>query len=231
MDPYVNICICITPGADISDDRIAKDLAVAESIWHPITFQIQEVIVLNELFRFFDREISYKNSIQSQEKLASFFQTCVNEAPECDLYICYIGSDYFKETAVIACAYSLAKQQQLTGYIVLTNSAAPMKNIYTLAHEIGHILFTRRVHGKLTHADPHSPTGSEHHPSPTNLMYPIVPRPENVPIQSLLTNEQKHSLYKALYCKEKTVTLMLLFKTTYSNQQNKSRLLEIKIDN
>ena len=91
-----------------------------------------------------------------------------------------------------------------------------MKNIYTLAHEIGHILFTRRVHGKLTHADPHSPTGSEHHPSPTNLMYPIVPRPENVPIQSLLTNEQKHSLYKALYCKEKTVTLMLLFKTTYS---------------
>ena len=52
MDPYVNICICITPGADISDDRIAKDLAVAESIWHPITFQIQEVIVLNELFRF-----------------------------------------------------------------------------------------------------------------------------------------------------------------------------------
>ncbi len=66
-----------------------------------------------------------------------------------------------------------------------------MKNIYTLAHEIGHILFTRRVHGKLTHADPHSPTGSEHHPSPTNLMYPIVPRPENVHIQSLLTSEQK----------------------------------------
>ena len=75
-------------------------------------------------FSVFDREISYKNSIQSQEKLASFFQTCVNEAPECDLYICYIGSDYFKETAVIACAYSLAKQQQLTGYIVLTNSVA-----------------------------------------------------------------------------------------------------------
>lgn len=122
MNSYVNICVCITPGADISDDRIAKDLAVAESIWHPITFKIKEVIVLNELFRFCNREISYKNSIQSQEKLSSFFQTCVNEAPECDLYICYIGSDYFKETAVIACAYSLAKQQQLTGYIVLTNS-------------------------------------------------------------------------------------------------------------
>ncbi|KFN04112.1 DUF955 domain-containing protein [Bacillus clarus] len=192
MDPYVNICICVTPGADISDDRIAKDLAVAESIWHPITFQIKDVITLNESFRFYDAEISYKSSIQTQPKLSSFFYTCASQVPDCDLYICYIGSDYFKEWAVIACAYSLAKQNQLTGYIVLTNSAAPMKNIYTLAHEIGHILFTRRIHGKLTHADPHSPTGSEHHPSPTNLMYPIVPRPDNVHIDSLLTSEQKN---------------------------------------
>ena len=68
-----------------------------------------------------------------------------------------------------------------------------MKNIYTLAHEIGHILFTRRVHGKLTHAVPHSPTGS---------YVDRIPRPENVHIQSLLTNEQKLSLYKALYAKK-----------------------------
>ncbi len=147
MDPYVNICICITPGADISDDRIAKDLAVAESIWHPITFQIQEVIVLNELFRFLTVKPVIKIPFKVKKSWHPFSKH-VNEAPECDLYICYIGSDYFKETAVIACAYSLAKQQQLTGYIVLTNSAAPMKNIYTLAHEIGHILFTRRIHGK-----------------------------------------------------------------------------------
>ncbi len=107
-----------------------------------------------------------------------------------------------------------------------------MKNIYTLAHEIGHILFTRRVHGKLTHADPHSPTGSEHHPSPTNLMYPIVPRPENVHIQSLLTNEQKAlSLQSALLQKKKTVTLLLLFKTIYSNQQTKFRLQRMQIYN
>ena len=59
MDPYVNICICITPGADISNDRIAKDLAVAESIWHPITFQIK-VIILNELFRFLTAKLVIK---------------------------------------------------------------------------------------------------------------------------------------------------------------------------
>lgn len=71
---HTSIYVFALRRADISDDRIAKDLAVAESIWHPITFQIQEVIVLNELFRFSDREISYKDSIQSQEKLASFFK-------------------------------------------------------------------------------------------------------------------------------------------------------------
>ncbi|KEK25959.1 ImmA/IrrE family metallo-endopeptidase [Bacillus gaemokensis] len=191
MDPYVNICICITPGSDIANDRIAKDLAVAESIWHPISFQIKDVIVLDESFRFYDKEISYADSLQKQPKLSSFFYTCATQVPDCDLYICYIGSNYFKEQSVIACAYSLAKKQLLTGYIILTNSASPMKNIYTLAHEIGHILFTRRVHGKLTHADPHSRTGSEHHPSSTNLMHPIVPRPDRVPIASLLTKEQR----------------------------------------
>lgn len=192
MNPYINICICITPGSDITNDRIAKDLAVAESIWHPISFRIKDVITLDDSFQFYDEEISYMDSIQKQPKVSSFFYTCASQTPNCDLYICYIGSNYFKEHSVIACAYSLAKQQFLTGYIVLTNSAASMRNIYTLAHEIGHILFTRRMNGKLTHADPHSPTGSEHHPSSNNLMHPIVPRPDRVSMNSLLTREQKN---------------------------------------
>ncbi|PEL88362.1 DUF955 domain-containing protein [Bacillus pseudomycoides] len=204
MDPYVNICICITPGSDITDDRIAKDLAVAESIWQPISFQIKDVIILNESFRFHDGEISYIDSIQIQPKVSSFFNTCSSQIPNCDIYICYIGSNYFKEQPVIACAYSFVINQILTGYIILTNAASPMKNIYTLAHEIGHILFTRRIEGKLTHADPHSQTGSEHHPSSTNLMYPIVPRPDQVHIDSLLTKEQRAlSLQSSLLHKEK----------------------------
>ncbi|WP_439741058.1 ImmA/IrrE family metallo-endopeptidase [Bacillus pseudomycoides] len=204
MDPYVNICICITPGSDITDDRIAKDLAVAESIWQPISFQIKDVIILNESFRFHDGEISYIDSIQTQPKVSSFFNTCSSRIPNCDIYICYIGSNYFKEQSVIACAYSFVINQILTGYIILTNAASPMKNIYTLAHEIGHILFTRRIEGKLTHADPHSQTGSEHHPSSTNLMYPIVPRPDQVHIDSLLTKEQRAlSLQSSLLHKEK----------------------------
>ncbi|WP_459499663.1 ImmA/IrrE family metallo-endopeptidase [Bacillus sp. C1] len=192
MDPYVNVCICIAPGSDITNDRIAKDLAVAESIWHPISFHIKDVIKLNESFRFHDGEISYIDSIQKQPKLSSFFNSCSSQVPHCNIYICYIGSNYFRERSVIACAYSFVINKILTGYIILTNAASPMKNIYTLAHEIGHILFTRRINGKLTHADPHSPTGSEHHPSSTNLMYPIIPRPNQVHIESLLTSEQKN---------------------------------------
>lgn len=204
MDPYVNICICIAPGSDITDDRIAKDLAVAESIWHPISFQIKDVIILNESFRFHDGEISYMDSVQNQPKVSSFFNTCSSQVPDCDIYICYIGSNYFKEQSVIACAYSFVINKILTGYIILSNAASPMKNIYTLAHEIGHILFTRRIEGKLTHADPHSRTGSEHHPSSTNLMYPIVPRPDQVHIESLLTKEQRAlSLQSSLLHREK----------------------------
>ncbi|MDM5156218.1 DUF955 domain-containing protein [Bacillus sp. DX1.1] len=205
MYPYVNICICITPGSNIANDRIAKDLAIAESIWKPISFQIIDVIILDEAFRFHDSEISYLESIQKQPKVSSLFNTCLSETPDCDIYICYIGSNYFKEQSVIACAYSLAMQQNITGYIILTNAASPLKNIYTLAHELGHVLFTRRIQGKLTHADPHSLTGSEHHPSSTNLMHPIVPRPDIVNVDSLLTKEQRDlSLQSPLLRKEKT---------------------------
>ncbi|ABS22958.1 ImmA/IrrE family metallo-endopeptidase [Bacillus cytotoxicus] len=204
MSPYINICICITPGSNITNNRIAKDIAVAEFIWHPISFHIQDVLILDDSFRFDDYEISYIASIQEQPKVSSFFHTCASQAPNCDIYICYIGSNYFQEQSVIACAYSLAKQKHLTGYIILTNSAAPMRNIYTLAHEIGHILFTRRIHGKLTHADPHSPNGSEHHPSASNLMHKIVPRPDKVPLDALLTKEQKQlALQSILLHKEK----------------------------
>lgn len=191
MHPYIHICICITPGSNIENDRIAKDLAVAERIWHPISFQIKDVLILDESFTFHNGEISYVDSIQEQPKVSSFFNTCSSQVPDCDIYICYIGSDYFKEHSVIACAYSFASKQNITGYIILTNAASPLKNIYTLAHEIGHILFTRRIQGKLTHADPHSPTGSGHHPSPTNLMYPIIPRLGRVDIKTLLTEEQR----------------------------------------
>ncbi len=81
------ICICITPTAPIfSDDRQSqKDLLLQNQFGTPLQFQIQEVIVLNELvFRFFFfyhfffqivKCKSYKNSIQSQEQAGIFFQT------------------------------------------------------------------------------------------------------------------------------------------------------------
>lgn len=76
MNSYVNICVCITPGADISDDRIAKDLAVAESIWHPITFKIKEVIVLNELFRFSNRKLVIKTPFKVRKNYHLFSNLC-----------------------------------------------------------------------------------------------------------------------------------------------------------
>jgi len=119
MCPYVNICICITPGSHIDDERIAKDIAIAEYIWHPILFKIENVNVLDEPYRFYDGEISYVSSLKSQPKLTSLFAECRDHAPQCDIYICYIGSNYFQENSIIACAYSLAVHTQIKGYIVL----------------------------------------------------------------------------------------------------------------
>ncbi|WP_369902825.1 DUF955 domain-containing protein [Bacillus manliponensis] len=204
MRPYINVCICITPGTIMADDRIAKEIALAEYIWHPISFHIADVILLDETYRFHNAEISYMSPMKTQPKLTSFFEECSSLSPNCDVYICYIGSQYFQESNVIACAYSLAIHKKITGYIVLTNAAASKRNIYTLAHELGHILFTRREQGKLTHADPHCPNGSEHHPSTTNLMHYIVPHPDHSPIDSLLTAMQrKLALRSSLLREEK----------------------------
>lgn len=181
----------------MDNDRIAKDIVIAEYIWHPISFHIEDVIVLNETYRFYDGEISYISPIKTQPKVTSFFEECSSLSPNCDIYICYIGSHYFQEDNVIACAYSLAMNKKLTGYIILTNAAASKRNIYTLAHELGHILFTRREQGKLTQADPHCPNGLEHHPSVTNLMHHIIPSPDKSPIDSLLTVMQRNLALKS----------------------------------
>ncbi|WP_242219192.1 ImmA/IrrE family metallo-endopeptidase [Bacillus cereus group sp. BfR-BA-01380] len=204
MCPYVNICICITPGSHIDDERIAKDIAIAEYIWYPILFKIEDVNVLDEPYRFHDGEVSYGSSLKSQPKLTSLFAECREHAPQCDIYICYIGSNYFQEQTTIACAYSLAVHTQIKGYIVLTNAASASRNMYTLAHELGHILFTRRVQDKLTNTDPECSNGSEHHPSPTNLMHYIIPPPHKSQIDSLLTDTQRElSLQSPLLRKEK----------------------------
>ncbi|MFD0770870.1 ImmA/IrrE family metallo-endopeptidase [Bacillus sp. CGMCC 1.60114] len=204
MCPYVNICVYIAPGANIDEDRIARDIAISEYIWHPITFKIDDISILDEAYRFHNGEISYMSSLKSQPKVTSLFAECAERASQSDIYICYIGSDYFQEQSVIACAYSLSTNKQIKGYIVLTNAASTCKNMYTLAHELGHILFTRREQDKLTNADPECPNGSEHHPSPTNLMHYIIPPPHKSQIDCLLTNTQRElSLKSPLLRKEK----------------------------
>ncbi|PEA52711.1 DUF955 domain-containing protein [Bacillus pseudomycoides] len=204
MYPYIKICIYITPGSHIDNHRIARDIAIAKYIWHPIVFKVEDFNALDESYRFHDGEISYVSSLKSQPKLTSLFAKCSEHASQCDIYICYIGSDYFQEQSVIACAYSISIRNQIKGYIVLTNAASASKNVYTLAHEIGHVLFTRRVQDKLTNADPECPNGSEHHPSPTNLMHYIIPTPYKSQIDSLLTNTQRElSLQSPLLRKEK----------------------------
>lgn len=189
---YLHVCINIAPGANVDNNRIQRDLFLSHDIWYPISFHIKKMIMLDQTFRFHDQEISYSTPFRHQPKVWRLLENYKSACPNASLYITYIGGNYFKEPHVIGCAYSEASGPLWKGHIFITNTAASVPNKLTLAHEIGHILLTQRKNGVLTNIDPHSPTGSQHHPSPNNLMYPVVPSlPHAWQRQHLLTEEQR----------------------------------------
>lgn len=205
---YVNICVCIAPGAEVGNQRMKRDLLLSGEIWNPISFRINKVINLSTAYEFYDREISYLTPFKNQPKVHGLLKYCHSLSPESDIYICYVGGDYFQEPHVIGCAYSERSGPLWKGFILLTNSAALRSNMYTLAHEFGHILLTRWHEGSLTNADPDSPDHSEHHPNPTNLMHSIIPSPKQVRHlnldQLLTTNQRETALQSPLLNKTNT---------------------------
>jgi hypothetical protein len=202
---YVNICICIAPGAETSNNRIKRDLVLSKEIWRPISFQVDKVIRLSSSYTFYNREISYLTPFREQPKVQNLMQKCLSLSPESDIYVCYVAGDYFKEPHVIGCACSHKYGNTWKGFILLSNSAASHSNMYTLAHELGHILLTRREDGILTNADPDSPNGSVHHSDPLNLMYTAVPTPKRVHhLDHLLsTNQLETALQSPLLRKKR----------------------------
>lgn len=201
---YVKVCVCITPEAETRGNRIQRDFVLSKEIWRPISFQLNKVIQLSA-YTFRDREISYITPFREQPKVHSLLQKCASLSPESEIYVCYVGGDYFQEPHVIGCAYSQRCKDTWKGFILLTNSAASRPNMYTLAHELGHILLTRRKDGLLTNADPDSPHGSVHHPDPFNLMHAVVPTPKHIrQLDRLLSaNQLETALQSPLLHKKK----------------------------
>ncbi|MCP8970827.1 DUF955 domain-containing protein [Ectobacillus ponti] len=193
---YVNVCVCIAPGAETGNGRIARDFAAARHIWHPISFQAAKMVKLGASYTFADQEISYRTPFHQQEKVHKLLMHCLSLAPDADIYVCYVGGYYFYETGVIACAHSRLIHGKLKGFILMANGAAHPANMYTLAHEIGHVLLTRSEQGRLTNADPDSPDGLVHHPNPRNLMHEVLPVPRRFRrAADLLTASQRRTAY------------------------------------
>ncbi|MFC5774181.1 DUF955 domain-containing protein [Ectobacillus antri] len=186
---YINISIFTTQHAHTRNNRLARDVMLTNSIWRPITFQLDEMKQLP--FIFYDREISYTLPFAQQPKVHTMLQSCLEVAPNSEIYVCYVGGNYFIEPHVIGCAYSQRYYDTWKGFIILTNAAASYANMYTFPHEIGHILLTRNENTRLTNADPDCPLGSPHHPDPFNLMHGIVPGPYHTRSKfPLLTSNQ-----------------------------------------
>ncbi|MFY4776588.1 ImmA/IrrE family metallo-endopeptidase [Metabacillus sp. RGM 3146] len=106
------------------------------------------------------------------------------------IYVLYLSGDYLapgKGKKVVGVggtelvSFQSAADYELSGRILLTEKAAGR---YTLAHELGHVLFSRYEPGRaaLTHDDPSGPyihsTGKRspaHNNDQNNLMYPVSP--------------------------------------------------------
>ncbi|MFD3447926.1 hypothetical protein ACFDTO_25365 [Microbacteriaceae bacterium 4G12] len=201
MSLYVRVCICVAPGADTRDKRLKHDIYLSQKIWNPISFQIDHVIQLDSSYTFHDREISYITPFKYQKKVYRLLQHCTTLSSKSDIYVCYVGGNYFQEPNVIACAHSHYTNGRLKGFILLTNRAASSMNMYTLAHEFGHILFTRWENGHLINTDPDSPNGSVHHPNAENLMHKIIPVPKRKLNHLLSSNQRLTAMNSPLFHK------------------------------
>lgn len=205
MTLYVNVCICIAPGAEADYDRLRRDFLCAEDIWYPIRFSVTRIVRLSSSYIFADREISYLTPFTEQPKVNRLMNHSTALSPRADIYVCYVGGDYFREENVIACACSRVSNGILKGFIVITNGAASHSNLYTLAHELGHILLTRREQGVWTNSDPDCPDGGVHHPNSHNLMHPIIPSPKSWRHpEDLITSNQRRTALRSPLLKEKS---------------------------
>ncbi|MBX9998203.1 hypothetical protein H7S56_26050 [Priestia aryabhattai] len=183
MSPYVNVNVIITEGADMSNNRMERDLQAAEDIWG-IRLNLQTVGQYDGFpeYRFVDREVPCGGS--EYPKLENLINQDRNF--DNDLFVYYIGGNTFSNGVSVGCSpakYSfIDNTQRLVRAIILTNGAASSQ--YLFAHELGHALFARVENNRLINSDPTS--GSSHSNLPNNLMR------STVPINPTLTSAQRN---------------------------------------
>lgn len=175
----VNLCIYFCPGANVDNGRVNNNVQRAQ-VWNKCGIQFlikhQQNTSDDSHFQYVDREIEYGGGdpINAPTKLRRMFSFRPKCDPE-DVAIYYVNGNTFQSGATGGSYFGehpeLVPRKQYS--IILTNDA----DFNVLAHELGHLLFTRFEGGNVINDDPdpnQDPNDRGHNTNPCNLMFPAI---------------------------------------------------------
>lgn len=190
VDLFVFFMNDATPEDNIK--RLEQDIFRANSSWNGCVQFILKGVFHSKRKRILNAAFIPANNVFKNRQIDSLIRSARQYVGyRTGIYIFYLNGDYFAEgrgkkvvgvSGTELVSFKNNRDYTLYGRILLTDMAAGR---YTLAHELGHILFKRYDSGKdkFIHSDPsgpyiHSTTkrmDSAHNNSPNNLMFPITP--------------------------------------------------------
>jgi hypothetical protein len=172
--------------------RLEDDLYKANSCWRGcVQFNLKGVFH-SKRRRVVNADSIPSNNVFKHRQIDSFIKAARSTVGhKTGIYIFYLNGDYFAEgrgKSVVAISgtelvhFHSDQDYELFGRILLTDMATRR---YTLAHELGHVLFKRynTRENRFIHSDPSGPYKSSilrridhaHNSSRKNLMFPISP--------------------------------------------------------
>ncbi|PEC41743.1 hypothetical protein CON11_26690 [Priestia megaterium] len=195
----VKLAIYITPGADVSYERIKSDIRGAERIWRTLILSPPEYGTYDVKY-IYGNEVTFTDKDFEQEgskpkKLNDLF-TKYRGADSTVIAVYYIGADNLIAPTIGRSYYTIKSgDQQISANIVMGNKAKYSE--YAFAHELGHCLFARFQGGKLNSLDPLS--NAAHNSDDKNVMFSPVPNPPKIPAESVqLTKAYQSHLTKLI---------------------------------
>jgi hypothetical protein len=223
VDIYVFFVNDANPGANIK--RLKQDLFNANSAWKGCIQFTVKGIFFSKRKRIVNADSIPANNVFKNKQIDYLIRSArYSTSYKIGIYIFYLNGDYFAEgrgknvvgvSGTEMVDFKSSKDYEFFGRILLTDMAAGR---YTLAHELGHILFKRYDEGDNTfiHSDPSGPyidsqtkrIDPAHNNSRKNLMFPISP-----PVNPVITFDQCQVAKRCKIAKVRIENFVEVFKS------------------
>jgi hypothetical protein len=205
--PVVRIFPFIAPEADLSGNRLNRDIAAANEIFNwcgiNVVLGAQPITLKGNYFLFSNNHPVDPNN--------NPFQNLRTGVSDTDLAVFYVGGDYLADRETIGNTAFRGSTGNgvvttITRMIIMTNGARvkqPVDDVkYAFAHEVLHSLLARQIGTTVVATDPSGPyvypngtVDTAHNNDPNNLLYPIVP------LHPLITQQQCAELNRSTLLK------------------------------